>query len=58
MMLKSGKYNTNNRQAVYMSWKWHHSWSLLDQSTYHFINYFHCNPASKWKCSHGQRCSS
>jgi len=32
---------------------------FLDQSTYHFITYFHCSvPASKWKYRHAQYCSN
>jgi len=31
MMLKPGKYNTNNFQAVFKSLKRHHSRSILDQ---------------------------
>jgi len=37
-MLKPGKYYTNNLQAVFKSWKQHHSRSIFDQSTYYFIN--------------------
>jgi len=33
MLLKPGKYNTNNLQAVFKSWKRHHSRSILDQSS-------------------------
>jgi len=59
MMLKPGKYNTNNIQAVFKSWKRRHAWSILDQSTHLLINYFHCSaPAKKWKYRHGQHCSS
>ena len=38
MILKPGKYNTNNLQVVFNSWKRHHSRSILDQAAYHFIN--------------------
>jgi len=31
MMLKPGKYNTNNFQTVFKSWKRHYSRSILDQ---------------------------
>jgi len=31
MTLKPGKYNTNNFQAVFKSWKRHQSRSILDQ---------------------------
>jgi len=58
MMLKPGKYNTNNLQAVHKSWKRHHLRRILDQSIYHFNN-FHCSiPARKWKYRHGQHCSN
>jgi len=33
MMLKPGKYNTNNLQCDFKSWKLHHSRSILDQPT-------------------------
>jgi len=53
-MLKPGNYNTKNLQAVFKSWKRHHSRSILDQSIYHFINYFYCSIlARKWKYRHG-----
>jgi len=29
MILKPGKYNTNNLQAVFKSWKQHHSRSIF-----------------------------
>jgi len=32
-MLKPGKHNTNNSQAVFKSWKRHHSRSILEQPT-------------------------
>jgi len=32
MILKLGKYNISHLQAVFKSWKWHHSWSISDQS--------------------------
>jgi len=54
-MLKPGKYNTNNFQAVCKSWKRHHSRSISEQSVYHVIKYFHCSvPAKKWKYCHSQ----
>jgi len=54
-----GKYNNNNFQAVFKSWKRHHSWSILDQPTYHFIEYFNCCvPARKLNNRHGQYCSN
>jgi len=33
IMLNPGKSHTNNHQAVFKSWKRHHSRSILDQST-------------------------
>ena len=52
---KPGKWNTNNFQAVFKSWKRHHSRSILDQSIHYLITYFHCSvPAKKWKYCHGQ----
>jgi len=58
MMLKPGKYDTYNVQAVFNSWK-RHSRTTLDQSTHHLLNYFQCSvPAGKWKCRHGQPCSN
>jgi len=33
IMLRTGKYLTNICQAVFKSWKRHHSQSILDQST-------------------------
>jgi len=36
MMLKPGKYNTNNLRVVFKSWKRHHSRSISNQSTYNF----------------------
>jgi len=39
MMLKPGKYNTDNLQAVFKSWKRHHSRSILDQSNQSTISF-------------------
>jgi len=58
-MLKPGKSQANNFQALFKSWKQHYSLSILAQSTYQPNNYFFCSvPADQWKYCHGPHCSN